>query len=62
MNRGILTTRIGSEFAGVPYEEQLAKLQEGKRILNEHGIYTDIFSLLVIATMKIRLKLLKNRF
>lgn len=43
MNRGILTTRIGSEFAGVPYEEQLAKLQEGKRILNEHGIYTDIF-------------------
>lgn len=32
-----------SEFAGIPYEEQLDMLRQGKRILEEHGIGTDIF-------------------
>lgn len=32
-----------SEFAGLPYEEQLYKIKEGKRILKEHGIETDVF-------------------
>lgn len=42
-NRGILTTRIGSEFAGIPYEEQVLKIRKGKEILEDHGIHTDIF-------------------
>lgn len=32
-----------SEFAGLSYEKQLYKIKEGKRILNEHGIETDVF-------------------
>lgn len=32
-----------SEFAGLPYEKQLYKIKEGKRILKEHGIETDVF-------------------
>ena len=40
---GILGLKKASEFAGLPYEEQLSKLQEGKRILEENGVFTDIF-------------------
>lgn len=32
-----------SEFAGVPYEEQLVMLERGKEILAGHGIVTDLF-------------------
>ncbi len=32
-----------SEFAGVPYEQQKRMLADGKRILSENGIETDIF-------------------
>ncbi|MDO4285939.1 MAG: DUF2334 domain-containing protein [Eubacteriales bacterium] len=32
-----------SEFAGLPYEEQRRMIAEGKRILQEHGIETDLF-------------------
>lgn len=32
-----------SEFAGLPYEEQRRMLEEGKKILQEKGIDTDIF-------------------
>ena len=40
---GILGLKDASEFAGLPYDEQLSKLQHGKEILEKHGIYTDIF-------------------
>lgn len=40
---GLLGLKNASEFAGLSYEEQFSKLQAGKRILEEHGIYTDIF-------------------
>jgi predicted deacetylase len=42
-HRGMVNTSFNSEFAGHPYETQLHKIREGKRILNEHGIDTDIF-------------------
>ena len=42
-SKGIVNQRYGSEFAGYTYDEQLANIKEGKRILEEHGIYTDIF-------------------
>ncbi len=40
---GILGINPFSEFAGLPYEAQLQKLQAGRRILEENGILTDIF-------------------
>ena len=40
---GILGINPFSEFAGLPYEAQLQKLREGKRILEENGIRTNIF-------------------
>lgn len=40
---GILGINPFSEFAGLSYEEQVRKLQEGKRIMEENGIVTDIF-------------------
>lgn len=47
----IYTTDLGglfplnnfSEFAGIPYERQRKMLSEGKRILKEKGIETDLF-------------------
>lgn len=42
-HRGILTKRVGSEFAGLSYKEQYDKLREGKEILEKHGIVTDVF-------------------
>lgn len=49
--RHIYTTKKGgifplnnfSEFAGIPYEKQKSMLEEGKRLLEEKGIETDIF-------------------
>jgi len=32
-----------SEFAGLPYEEQLAKIERGAAILKEQGLETDLF-------------------
>lgn len=40
---GLLGLKNASEFAGLPYEEQFSKLQTGKRILEGHGIHSDIF-------------------
>lgn len=40
---GILGINPFSEFAGLPYEEQLHKLKTGQKILRENGISTDIF-------------------
>lgn len=40
---GILGINPFSEFAGLPYEAQLQKLQTGRQILEENGIRTDIF-------------------
>lgn len=40
---GILGINPFSEFAGISYEEQYAKLREGKRILEEKGIVTEVF-------------------
>lgn len=42
-NGGILKIHTKSEFAGLPYEEQLEKIRKGKEILKEKGIETDIF-------------------
>lgn len=40
---GIVTKNKKSEFAGIPYEEQLDKIRKGKKILHEHGIDTNVF-------------------
>lgn len=40
---GILGLKEASEFAGLSYEEQFSKLQEGQRILEEKGIHSRIF-------------------
>lgn len=42
-NKGIVNNRYGSEFAGHSLEIQIEKIKKGKKILNEHGIYTDVF-------------------
>ena len=41
--RGLVTTRRKSEFAGHTYEEQYSRIKEGKKNLNDHGIFTDTF-------------------
>lgn len=40
---GILSRRKLSEFAGLTYEDQFEKIRKGKRILEQNGLYTDIF-------------------
>lgn len=40
---GIVTKNKISEFAGLSYAEQLEKIRQGKTILQEHGIETDVF-------------------
>lgn len=40
---GLVTKNKISEFAGLPYERQLEKIQKGKEVLNSHGIVTDVF-------------------
>lgn len=40
---GLLGINQFSEFAGLPYGEQLRKIKAGKQILLNHGIETDIF-------------------
>lgn len=40
---GILGLKKASEFAGLSYEEQFSKLQTGKNILEENGVYSDVF-------------------
>lgn len=42
-HKGIVTNRIGSEFAGHSLDVQIDKIKKGKAILAFHGIYTDIF-------------------
>ena len=41
--KGCFPLNAISEYAGKPYEEQLANLKKGKQILESYGIYTDIF-------------------
>ena len=40
---GIVNVTPRSEFAGHSYEEQLEKIKQGKAVLEQHGIFTDIF-------------------
>ncbi len=40
---GMFPLNSFSEFAGLPYETQYERLSHAKKILNEHGIQTDIF-------------------
>ena len=40
---GMLGLKDASEYAGLPYEEQLEKLKAGRQILTENGIDTGIF-------------------
>lgn len=40
---GLVGLNRYSEFAGLPYEEQREKLATGKRLLQGHGIETDVF-------------------
>ncbi len=40
---GLSTPKKHSEFAGHTYEEQNRRIKEGKRILKDHGIETEIF-------------------
>ena len=40
---GVFPLNHFAEFAGVSYEEQKRKLEQGKKILEEHHISTDIF-------------------
>lgn len=40
---GLFPLNHFSEFAGLPYDKQLAMLETGKEILECHGIKTDIF-------------------
>lgn len=41
--RGKVVSRYDSEFAGHSLEKQLEKIQQGKTILESHGIITDVF-------------------
>lgn len=41
--RGMVNLGFKSEFAGHPYEIQLDKIRKGKKVLEEHGIKTEIF-------------------
>ncbi|MBQ3797083.1 MAG: DUF2334 domain-containing protein [Butyrivibrio sp.] len=42
-NKGIVGVSKQSEFAGLSYEKQYKMLEEGKKILHENGVDTDIF-------------------
>lgn len=42
-NGGLLGITPKSEFAGLPYETQREKIEEGQKILRQHGLSTDIF-------------------
>lgn len=57
---GLFPLNHFSEFAGVPYEKQLAMLKEGKEILESHGIRTDIFMAPAHSYDKNTLKALKT--
>lgn len=41
--RGLINNSFKSEFAGHSIDEQKEKIVKGKKILEAHGIYTDIF-------------------
>lgn len=40
---GVFPLNLFSEFAGLPFEKQLAMLKKGREILDSHEIKTDIF-------------------
>lgn len=42
-HHGMVNRRIGSEFAGLPLEQQRVKIKKGKEIFKKHGIETDVF-------------------
>lgn len=41
--KGLITFKKHSEFAGHSFDEQFRRIKEGKKILEGHGIKTDIF-------------------
>lgn len=57
---GLLGINPFSEFAGLSYEKQIEKLQNGKKILETNGITTDIFMAPGHTYDKITLKALKK--
>lgn len=42
-HRGMVTNRIGSEFAGLSLEQQIEKIKKGKEILISNGVETEVF-------------------
>ena len=58
--KGCFPLNAISEYAGKPYEEQLASLKKGKEILEKHGVYTDIFMAPAHSYDKNTLKALKE--
>ncbi|MCR5670295.1 MAG: DUF2334 domain-containing protein [Butyrivibrio sp.] len=40
---GLFPLNMKSEFAGYGYDEQLSMIEAGRRILDSHGLHTDIF-------------------
>ena len=40
---GLVTKNKISEFAGLPYDLQLYKIREGKKIMEEHGLHPIVF-------------------
>lgn len=42
-HKGVVNNRVGSEFAGHTWEEQMRKIREGKNIMENHDIHTDVF-------------------
>lgn len=58
-NGGIFQLNQQSEFAGLSLKKQTKMLQSGKNILQQHGIYTDIFMAPSHAMDHLTLKALK---
>lgn len=58
--KGCFPLNALSEFAGKSYEEQYATLKQGKQVLEEHGIYTDMFMAPAHSYDKNTLKALKE--
>lgn len=42
-DRGLMGVNPESEFAGLPYAEQLEKLRNGQKLLREHGLFFETF-------------------
>ncbi len=58
--RGILGVGNKSELAGLPYEEQLSKLVEGKKILVQQGVWQPVFMAPAHSFDEVTLQVLKE--